>query len=358
MLLVRRIRAFTLVELLVVIAIIGILIALLLPAVQAAREAARRSQCTNNLKQIGLSLHNYHSSLSTFPPLKVLWSNGAIYRGWPVRPSTSNWGPHWAWSALILPYMEQRPLSDMIGVNTKSGVRGNPPADARAVPAEPLGTKISGYLCPSDPDVRHGWSRRYRVTAEVSAAPSLDVTGTSVQLGKSNYVISGDAAWYSVGNEVSNPIGSFLDGTSVTMFVGEREDQNMNGGAWPGDEGWLAHGFRPMWPPNAQYRIPTPLPTDPGYTNPPAPRITGQGRNHGLSSMHPGGVNVLFVDGAVHFLSESIESAVQTLDSGANGGNKSGTSPVSVVRNRYPVNPELYQKLFNKSDGQPVGEFE
>ena len=357
MLLVRRIRAFTLVELLVVIAIIGILIALLLPAVQAAREAARRSQCTNNLKQIGLALHNYHSSLSTFPPCQVSWSNGAQYRGWPVRPSTSNWGPKWAWSAQILPYMEQRPLFDMIGVNTRSGVRGNPPADATAVPAEPLGTKITGYLCPSDPDVEHGWTRRYHVTAEVATGlPSC--ANTSVQLGKSNYVISWNAAASGVGNQVSNPIASFLDGTSVTMFVGEREDQNLNAANWPGDESIDGSRFTPEHPPNAQHRIPTPLPTDPGYTNPPAPRITGQGRNHGLSSMHPGGVNVLFVDGAVHFLSESIESAVQTLDSGANGGNKSGTSPVSVVRNRYPVNPELYQKLFNLRDGQPVGEFE
>ena len=337
MLLVRRIRAFTLVELLVVIAIIGILIALLLPAVQAAREAARRSQCTNNLKQIGLALHNYHSSLSTFPPSQVIWSNGAQYRGWPVRPSSSNWGPHWAWSALILPYMEQRPLSDMIGVNTKAGVRGNPPADARAVPAEPLGTKISGYLCPSDPDVRHGWSGNH-VTAEVSAAPLWDVTATTVHTGKSNYMISGNAAWFSVGNQVSNPIATFLDGTSVTMFVGERESRNLQSGNWPGDEGWLPVGFRALWPPNAQWRIPTPLPTDIGYDPGPPPSLTGQCRHHGLSSMHPGGVNVLFVDGSVHFLSESIESAVQTLDSGACGGNNSGTSPVSVVHNRYPVN--------------------
>src|SRR5438552_310335 len=87
-------RGFTLVELLVVIAIIGILVALLLPAVQAAREAGRRTQCQNNLKQIGLALHNYHDTLKTLPSGFVA---SAAY------PSTAN---GWGWSALILPYVE------------------------------------------------------------------------------------------------------------------------------------------------------------------------------------------------------------------------------------------------------------
>src|SRR5205809_2892375 len=93
-----RRSAFTLIELLVVIAIIAVLVALLLPAVQQAREAARRSQCKNNLKQIGLALQNYHSSANRFPPGYVA---GATY------PATSN---GWGWSAMILPYLDQAPL--------------------------------------------------------------------------------------------------------------------------------------------------------------------------------------------------------------------------------------------------------
>src|SRR4051812_9106844 len=94
----QRSRAFTLVELLVVIAIIGVLVALLLPAIQAAREAARRSQCKNNLKQIGLALHNYESTRRTFPPGYT--SAATVING----PGT---GPGWGWGAYILPYLEE-----------------------------------------------------------------------------------------------------------------------------------------------------------------------------------------------------------------------------------------------------------
>jgi prepilin-type N-terminal cleavage/methylation domain-containing protein len=93
-------RGFTLIELLVVISIIGVLIALLLPAVQMAREAARRSQCVNNLKQMGIALHSYHGTHQVFPPGYV--SN--------YDTSGNDTGPGWGWSAMFLPSMEQKPL--------------------------------------------------------------------------------------------------------------------------------------------------------------------------------------------------------------------------------------------------------
>src|SRR5258705_7417636 len=96
---ISRCRAFTLVELLVVIAIIGVLVALLLPAVQAARESARRMQCSNKLKQLGLAMHNYHDTSQVFPP-----------QGLPAHGSTSTWG----WGPLIFPYIELKPLYDTI----------------------------------------------------------------------------------------------------------------------------------------------------------------------------------------------------------------------------------------------------
>ena len=101
----RKPRGFTLVELLVVIAIIGVLIALLLPAVQAAREVARRARCGNNLRQLGIGLHNYHSVYDCFPPGYLGDAN--TYKA-----------PHWSWSTFLLPYLEQQPLYNVLGVST------------------------------------------------------------------------------------------------------------------------------------------------------------------------------------------------------------------------------------------------
>src|SRR4051794_27977274 len=127
----RRHSGFTLIELLVVIAIIAVLIALLLPAVQAAREAARRAQCINNLKQIGLALHNYHQAIDSLPP-------GHFGTGW----------NDWNSTTMLLPYMEQGALYNTInfanvGDAADPGYRPNTTA---------FRTKINGLLCPSDPD--------------------------------------------------------------------------------------------------------------------------------------------------------------------------------------------------------------
>ena len=130
-------HGFTLVELLVVITIIGILIALLLPAVQAAREAARRMQCANNFKQVGLALHNYHSSKQCFPVGVFDPTSVSHAPGW------------WSWSTYILPFMEQDAVYNMIDFNTLDyfggyGAEMNPTRRAN-------GTFIAEYLCPSDP---------------------------------------------------------------------------------------------------------------------------------------------------------------------------------------------------------------
>ena len=146
----QKSRAFTLVELLVVITIIGILIALLLPAVQAAREAARRMQCANNFKQVGLALHNYHSALETFPPGQIFWGYGGCN-----TPPLGKGGQYigWGWASFILPYMELQSVynlfdfSDPRGVYTSDALR----ADGQPSNFQVAATRIAAYLCPSDP---------------------------------------------------------------------------------------------------------------------------------------------------------------------------------------------------------------
>jgi prepilin-type N-terminal cleavage/methylation domain-containing protein/prepilin-type processing-associated H-X9-DG protein len=137
-------RGFTLIELLVVIAIIAVLIALLLPAVQAAREAARRAQCTNNLKQIGLAMHNYHQGVGTFPIGNGQGARSAPYTGY------SNW-TDWGAMAMLLPYMEQGPTYNAINFAFCSG--GGYGAVCNVTSSTRL---IAAYMCPSDTQVGYG----------------------------------------------------------------------------------------------------------------------------------------------------------------------------------------------------------
>ncbi len=140
----ERRRGFTLIELLVVIAIIAVLISLLLPAVQSAREAARRAQCVNNLKQIGLALHNYHSAVGTFPPghgQSTAYNAYSGYAGW----------TEWSAQAMMLQYMEQSPMYNAINFNFCGGY-GN----GSAINSTAWCAKLSMYACPSDNNVNMG----------------------------------------------------------------------------------------------------------------------------------------------------------------------------------------------------------
>ena len=137
-------RGFTLIELLVVIAIISVLIALLLPAVQSAREAARRAQCVNNLKQIGLALHNYHQAQDIFPPGYVSSINLTVVNPCDFDQEMHNGvdlGTGWAWGSMILPFLEQQPLYSSINFNLSVAYPDNDTCSL---------TALSVYLCPSD----------------------------------------------------------------------------------------------------------------------------------------------------------------------------------------------------------------
>ena len=127
-------RAFTLIELLVVIAIISVLIALLLPAVQAAREAARRTKCVNNLKQIGLAMHSYHATLDTFPPGYISNTQGNQANGQEI-------GPGWGWGAMLLNNLEQAPLFNSVNFSLLTSNPGS--MTGRTV-------SLNVLLCPSN----------------------------------------------------------------------------------------------------------------------------------------------------------------------------------------------------------------
>ncbi len=219
----RRREGFTLIELLVVIAIIAILIALLLPAVQQAREAARRTQCRNNLKQIGLALHNYVDAHSALPPGSIMLLN--------ATGSTFN-GHGWTWQASILPYLDQGPLFNAIqgpdGMgNELGGSTSGKPLVAKA-------TTLAVLWCPSQPDVRNGSQK----SAGYQTSNYNGNMGTRIGNGNDNCICTGVAtvndmltnAWGCAnGNGIfypnsSNRFRDVTDGLSNTIFVSEVPD--------------------------------------------------------------------------------------------------------------------------------------
>jgi prepilin-type N-terminal cleavage/methylation domain-containing protein/prepilin-type processing-associated H-X9-DG protein len=206
-------RAFTLIELLVVIAIIAVLIALLLPAVQAAREAARRAQCTNNMKQLGLAVHNYISQVNVFPPLV---SNEST----PAQMVFSN--DYWAldWSASILPNLEQQPLYSALNFNFGAGAFGNYIPPNMTV----MNIKVAAMLCPSENKSTASYSPQgwKNYVANVEGPPSISAwSGIFVSMQGDRNNFPGYPNDYT--NSNCGPVGlqSVTDGTSNTAMFGE-----------------------------------------------------------------------------------------------------------------------------------------
>ncbi len=281
-----RRRAFTLIELLVVIAIIAILIALLLPAVQQAREAARRTQCKNNLKQIGLALHNYHEAIGRLPPSSIAFN-------------------HWGWNTMVLPYLDQAPLFNQLSAVTGSSYPSLMPATGfstaidRLSPAPTsLSTPLTVVRCPSDPG-----------SATVDQPINSAVVLT---LGRSNYPgVAGSNAWYGatsangafapnqlgISGSVANPCRSFrdfTDGLSNTFFVGERASISKINGLDFGGQGYWAGVVGDNLDVNASCEIYFPV------------NKKGAGYYYAFSSHHVGGAHFLLGDGTVRFIGENI----------------------------------------------------
>lgn len=265
----NRRSAFTLVELLVVIAIIGILIALLLPAVQAAREAARRMQCTNNLKQMGLALHNYHNSMKSFP-------YGA-----------GGGGTWWSWSALILPYIEQAGAHEKINFNYSYNTTQN---------ADAIKTFFPFYQCPSAPENQLVTCCAVIPGIEDVAEANYSAVSTikNVYFGKD---AKGEGVMYL---NSGTGIAEIIDGTSHTLMVAEFDS--------PPDDLWKELISQPTYCPDGQcnmgkfWAAENQLTTYYGMN--PGGRFGY--RESAPQGHHPGGLNFLFADGHVSFLSESI----------------------------------------------------
>ncbi|NQT16270.1 MAG: DUF1559 domain-containing protein [Planctomycetes bacterium] len=315
----RKKRGFTLVELLVVIAIIGILIALLLPAVQAAREAARRSQCSNNLKNISLGMHNYMDTYKVLP--------AAAWGGRNPAGTYTGWGPSW-WAA-TLPFMEQGAGSDklaFIGTHPGWTYAGYPAGAANGRVYNNI--QIPYMVCPSnpmDPMVQSGpgfFNNRPSYTGIAGATDGNGfVNAPGHQRNCCDCCAGVTAGGYISGGGPLQPnqwfdFAGITDGTSNTMFVSECANYIMNAGGKKDVAVSSVHGWLMGIPTEATVPSGTGL-----YTRlfnsttlrypPNAAQIglagvgSNDGQNNGIYSAHPGGVGVALVDGSVRFVSET-----------------------------------------------------
>lgn len=315
----RRRSGFTLIELLVVIAIIAVLIALLLPAVQQAREAARRSQCKNNMKQIGLAFHNYLDVHKRFPPYCVAGPSATI------NQDTYH---NWSYLSQILPFLDQAPLYNQIGVGQTPLI----PFAALTTPTDyltaPTGsqeklftTTISTYICPS---ANGGVYNQFQ-----------NNLGTAMYAGNHQIFIQPGAVNRGA---VAFPLSDIVDGTSNTLLVGEKALMTAPflsvGTVWGSGVGCNASRLCIV---SAHMPMNTGFDGTHDATNLCYIENTpGLATRANLCSPHVGGAHMLLCDGSVRFVSENIDS--NPVPGTTSAGN-------------------LYQNIFLLNDKIPLGEF-
>ncbi len=334
--------AFTLVELLVVIAIIGILIALLLPAVQAAREAARRSQCTNNLKQYGLALHNYHDVYKMFPPAGTATANYQA-RGCDEPWDWSCPGPGISWQVRILPFAEQGALWNAVASQGDRTMTRYHDVLVNGQPARLI--QVPYARCPSDgsPGQDANWAQtNYSGNLGSQATPSANPACQPYLTAGVHYQNPGGTSGH--GNDtdqvpgwggrrvicgmfgrlgINITLADVTDGTANTLFVGEILPMcNDHGGGW-----WSYNG---MGSAHASTSVPinefTTCVNSKKITFPGCEAQSNWNLSWGFRSMHPGGAQFVLVDGSARFISETI-------------------------------NYQTYQRLGSRNDGLTPGNF-
>lgn len=337
----QRRTGFTLIELLVVIAIIAILIALLLPAVQQAREAARRSTCKNNLKQIGIGLHNYHDIYMQFPIGGQDWTG-------PGGPGNHE---SWGWIAAMLPQLDQAPLFDSLNVNNNRLHHVLLDANLRPL----LQTAIPVLICPSDPGPALQQNNRMGTNRHFNGG---DAGTRNFYTGKSNYV--GNCGYNDVDElddrrqrgvfqrRHSFALRDLTDGPSNTILAGERNSP-CGSGSWAGNRNPTGGGPRGNDYTLGRVSIPINLKRNGDF----------DGRAHrcveGFASNHVGGAQFVFGDGRVVFLSENINYNlhINATDRVRDGNGPRRTGWGQNVTSQLGV----YQRLGIRDDNQPVGEF-
>jgi prepilin-type N-terminal cleavage/methylation domain-containing protein/prepilin-type processing-associated H-X9-DG protein len=335
-----RPKAFTLVELLVVIAIIGVLVSLLLPAVNSARESARKMSCSNNLHNLAIAMHNYHDSMGRFP---------SAFISTPVDLQEG-----WGWGALILPYIEQQPLHTQLGVLNgtfytqlaQGGTQGK-------LVAQLAETVLKIYMCPSDSGYNGaGQVHNNRTFNGGLGYTALGYTSTAQCLpGVSNYMVAEGhrdvaAATANTGfafNDSNIKFQHIIDGTSNTFMLGERETEQCRSGAWVGVRRPTGGGTAANNVVLGHSHVKLNTPDGPAI----AWNVDHTGCAEGFSSFHPGGAQFAMCDGSVRFVTNGINffwyAAIPT-GAGTEADSKDNRNGI-------------YQRLMTRYDRLPVGDF-